>query len=87
MKRSPNFLMRQVAGSWVVVPVGAAAREFPGMIRLNQSGKLIWELLEQEQTADSLTQALLERYDVTETQARQDVDAFLAKLTSVSALV
>lgn len=87
MKRSPNFLMRHVAGSWVVVPVGAAAREFPGMIRLNQSGKLIWELLEQEQTADSLTQALLERYDVTETQARQDVDAFLAKLTSVSALV
>ena len=87
MKRSPNFLMRQVAGSWVVVPVGAAAREFPGMIRLNQSGKLIWELLEQEQTADGLTQALLERYDVTETQARQDVDAFLAKLTSVSALV
>lgn len=87
MKRSPNFLMRQVAGSWVVVPVGAAAREFPGMIRLNQSGKLIWELLEREQTADSLTQALLDRYDVTETQARQDAEAFLAKLTSVGALV
>lgn len=87
MKRSPNFLMRQVAGSWVVVPVGAAAREFPGMIRLNQSGKLIWELLEQDQTAESLTQALLDRYNVTETQARQDVDAFLAKLTAVGALV
>lgn len=87
MKRSENFLMREVAGSWVVVPVGAAAREFPGMIRLNQSGKLIWELLEQEQTAESLTQALLDRYDVSRTQARQDVDAFLAKLNSVGALV
>lgn len=87
MKRSPNFIMRQVAGSWVVVPVGGAAREFPGMIRLNQSGKLIWELLEQEQTAESLTQALLDRYDVAQIQARQDVDAFLAKLTSVGALV
>ena len=87
MKRSDNFLMRQVAGSWVVVPVGAAAREFPGMIRLNQTGKLLWELLEQEQTAESLTQALLDRYDVTEVQARQDVDAFLARLTSVNALV
>lgn len=87
MKRSPNFLMRQVAGTWVVVPVGAAAREFPGMIRLNQTGKLIWELLEQEQTAESLTQALLARYDVPQTQARQDVDAFLAKLDSVGALV
>ena len=87
MKRSSNFLMRQVAGSWVVVPVGGAAREFPGMIRLNQPGKLIWELLEQEQTADSLTQALLDRYDVAQAQARQDVDAFLAKLISVGALI
>lgn len=86
MKRNSNFMMREVAGSWVVVPVGEAARSFPGMMRLNPSGKLLWELLEQEQTEQSLTGALLERYDVTPEQAAKDVAAFLENIRSTGAL-
>ena len=86
MKRSANFLMREVAGSWVVVPVGQAAREFLGMMRLNPTGRFLWELLEQEQTEGSLVTALLERYDVSEEVASEDVAAFLEKLRSAGAL-
>lgn len=86
MKRNANFLMREVAGSAVAVPVGEAAREFPGMIRLNEAGKYLWELLGQEQTPQSLTKALLDRYEVSEDQARQDVDAFLEHIRAVGAL-
>lgn len=86
MKRSANFLMREVAGSWVVVPVGQAAREFSGMMRLNPTGRFLWELLEQEQTEGSLVAALLERYDVSEDVASKDVAAFLEKLRSAGAL-
>lgn len=86
MKRNANFLMREVAGSVVVVPVGAAAREFPGMLRLNTSGQYLWELLEQEQTPERLTKALVARYEVTEEQARKDVDAFLERIVAVGAV-
>lgn len=87
MKRSENFLLREVAGTLVVVPVGAAVSAFPGMITLNAVGAYIWELLETEQTVDSIVQAIMDRYEVEETQAQADVEKFLNKLRPTGALV
>lgn len=87
MKRSADFLLRDVAGALVIVPVGAAVSGFPGMITLNASGAYIWELLEQEQTVESLVDALTARYEVSEDQARSDVEAFVDRLRSTGAII
>lgn len=87
MKRSSEFLMRDVAGSLVIVPVGTAVSAFPGMITLNATGAYIWELLETEQTVASLAKALMERYDVDEATALADAETFVAKLESAGAIV
>ena len=87
MKRSADFLLRDVAGTLVIVPVGAAVSAFPGMITLNATGAYIWELLETEQTAETLTEALVARYEVAEDRARADVEAFLNKLRPTGALI
>lgn len=87
MKRSADFLLRDVAGTLVIVPVGAAASAFPGMITLNSTGAYIWELLESEQTVQSLVDALVERYEVGEAVAQTDVEAFLEKLRPTGAIV
>ena len=86
MKRNESFLLRQVAGKQVVVPLGKAAVEFPGMLTLNSTGVYLWELLAQEQTEDSLAKAFCQRYDVDEATAREDITAFLEKLRSVKAI-
>lgn len=87
MKQSPDFLLRDVADSLVLVPVGAATERFPGMITLNETGKFLWDALETEQTLDSLTERLLEQYQVEQAQAREDVEAFLKKLCAVGAVI
>jgi hypothetical protein len=87
MKRNEDFLLRDVAGSLVIVPVGAAVTAFPGMITLNATAAYLWELLETEQTVDTLTAALMNRYDVEETRAREDVVAFVERLKPTGALV
>lgn len=87
MKQSPDFLLRDVADSLVLVPVGAATERFPGMITLNETGKLLWEALATEQSVDTLTEKLLEEYDVAPEQAREDVEGFVKKLTAVGAVV
>ena len=87
MKQSPDFLLRDVADSLVLVPVGAATERFPGMITLNETGKLLWEALATEQTVESLTDLILEEYQVTADQASQDVQAFVNKLCTVGAVV
>lgn len=87
MKRNPDFLLRSVADSLVIVPVGQAALDFPGMITLNPTGAYIWELLETEQTVQSLTDSVVARYEVEEEKARQDVEAFVGRLQPTGAIL
>ena len=63
MKQCPDFLLRDVADSLVLVPVGAAAKRFPGMITLNETGTFLWEQMQQETSEAELTAALLKEYD------------------------
>jgi hypothetical protein len=87
MKRNPEYLLRDVADSHVLVPVGAAVSLFAGMITLNPTGCVLWELLAEDQTVEGLTAALLERYEVTEEQARADVEKFLQTLEPTGAIL
>lgn len=87
MKRNPDFLLRNVAGTQVLVPVGQAADAFAGMVTLNSTSAFLWEQLENVQTVDSLARALLNRYDVAEEKAREDVEAFLAALMPTGAIL
>lgn len=87
MKRNPDFLLRDVADSLVLVPVGEATRAFPGMVTMNATSAKLWELLAEEQTAESLTQALCAEYEVDEPRAAADVATFVEKLTSIGAII
>lgn len=75
-----SFILREVAGSHVVVPVGSSAVDFNGMITLNETGAFLWGLLSQGATAEELTKRLTEEYDVTPGAARHDVEAFLQRM-------
>ena len=86
MKQNPNYLLRNVAGSTVLVPVGEATKDFPGMITMNPTGTYLWEQLSQPKTEADLVQALLDRYEVTESQAAEDVAKFVKTLTTIGAI-
>ena len=81
MKIKENFALRQVAGTWVVLPLAEATVDFTGMLTLNETGLMLWELLKSETTREALATALTEEYDVTYEQALTDVDAFIEKLS------
>lgn len=88
MRRNPGFLMRQVAGRYVLAPVGETVKTFSGMITMNATGKFLWDLMEQEQTLDTLAQALVDTYEeVTFEQAKEDVITFLEPLLPVGAVI
>lgn len=87
MKRNENFLLRDVAGTLVIVPVGAAVTAFPGMITLNDTAAYLWELLKEEQTVESLVASLMDRYEVDAPKATEDVEAFVKQLKPTGAIV
>ena len=80
MKIKPGYIIREVAGYSVVVPVGDAAIDFNGMINLNESGAVLWRALSEGADEEKLVQALLDDYDITEDVAKNDVSEFIKKM-------
>ncbi len=79
MKLKNGFVLREVAGSCVVVPTDAALN-LNGMITLNETGKILWTALTDGAETDDLVAALLAKYEIDEVTAREGVDAFVQKL-------
>ena len=81
MKLKPGFILREVAGSCVVVPTGAELN-FNGMISLNETGKFIWQCLENDTDVDAIVAKIISEYDTDEATAKGAVEAFVQKLRS-----
>lgn len=86
MKVKKNFMLRQVAGHYIVVPVGVASLEFNGVITLNETGAFMWKSLEEEIAKADLIRKVMDEYDVDEAQVITDVDNFIEKLKNNSLL-
>lgn len=80
MKIKSDFMLREVAGYYVVVPVGSGALDFNGVINLNESGATLWKAMENDVTEDELVAVLTEEYEVDADRARCDVAAFVKKM-------
>ena len=81
MKIKDGFILREVAGSYLVVAVGNAVKEFGGIVNLNETGAFLWRLLEKSSTEPEMVDALLKEYEVDRETAEKDVKAFVEKLT------
>ena len=78
--------MREIAGEYILIPVGAAALEFQGIMTLNESGLFLWRMLQEECTEEKLVLALTEEYEVDIPTAQADVKKFLFQLQQNNAL-
>ena len=73
-------MLRQVMNELVVVPVGATAREFNGMILLNDVSRVLWEALTVGTTPEEMTKAITEQFAVTAEEASADILEFIEQL-------
>lgn len=73
-------MLREVAGSFVVIPLGETAIDFNGMITLNEVGAFLWKKLEIGCTKEDLLEAVLEEYEVAREKALEGVEDFLEKV-------
>ena len=80
MKIEREYILREIAGDYIIVPVGAAALEFNGMITVNETGAFLWEKLREGTTREELLHAMLEEYEVSEKEAEADIQEFLQML-------
>ena len=86
MKIKDGFLLRKVGEQNIVVAVGEESRDFNGIIRLNETGRFLWERLQSETTEKNLVSAMLLEYDIDEATAENDTADFIASLREADLL-
>ena len=80
MKVQKEFVLREIAGDYVIIPTGKTVLTFNGLITVNEVGADLWKMLQSEVTFDDLLNGILETYDVDEETAREDIQEFLNTL-------
>ena len=87
MRITRGFVVRQIAGETIAVPSGPSAQSLSGLLALNDSGEFLFNLLQTEQSQESLVQALLDTYEVDRGTACADVVEFLGILRENNILI
>ena len=80
MKVQKEFVLREIAGDYVIIPTGKTVLTFNGLITVNEVGADLWKMLQSDVSFDDLLEGILEIYDVEEETAREDIEEFLDTL-------
>ena len=63
MKLLKEVLITKADEDYLVVPIGASLKRFNGIIRLNETGKEIWDALTEGKSEGEIADLLVEKYD------------------------
>ena len=79
MRLLDGFVLRSIAGEYIVTGEGLARVDFSKVISLNATAAYLWKQVQDKDfTAEDLVALLTARYDVEAQQARADVDKLVS---------
>ena len=80
MKTREGIIASQMGAECVLVPVGEAAKDIHGIVRLNETGSFIWNAITQGQEEQEIARRLTEEYEVELDTALDAVRTLIARL-------
>lgn len=87
MKLKDGYILRKIAKTDIIVPIGNNIADFNGIISLNETAAFICNLLKEEISKGDLVSKLMEEFEVDEDLARNDIDDFIIKLAEHKMIV
>ena len=88
--RSPNVVVRRVAGETILVPFGVVSSDLvtrtAEFFVLNATAEQLWESLATASDRTTLARNLMNAYAVSAERAQADVDAFVDSLLEIGAI-
>lgn len=82
-----DFVLRKIAGSDVLVPLGKNLVSFNGFFNLNPSAAYIWRCLSEPMTLAQLATKVSSEFGISAQEAETDVSEFLEQLTTQNMVI
>lgn len=74
------MVARKIAGEYLLVPIKNRVVDMQQLYSLNELGEYVWSSIDGEQNISQIVAKILEDFDITETEARKDLNDFLKDL-------
>ena len=88
MKTKHGFRLRELGGDYILIGESVELVNFNNLITFNEAAAYLWQSFEgKEFDVETLTQLLLDEYEVTEEVARQDAEATINDWKEVGIVV
>lgn len=76
-KTSNEYLLRKVAGEYILVPVGAGVNQLNGMLTLNETFQFIWTQFQEPRSIAEVVTAAKEMYEDKDGAMERDIRQFV----------
>jgi hypothetical protein len=79
----PQFVSREVGNELILVPLTGNIAQMNEMFSLNETGKTIWENMDQVESLEQLKQIVLDNFEIDNETAENDIEKFLVQLERI----
>ena len=86
-KRNENFIFRQIENETILVPIKDNVGDMNSIYNLNEVGAFIWRNIKCKNSVTDLKNMILSEFEVTESQAEEDLDEFVKDLKDIEAIL
>jgi len=78
--RNQDVVSRKIDGELIIVPIRSGVGDLNSLYTLNPVGSVLWDFMTERHTISEMVERVCEEFDVTATQAQQDIEGFLDSL-------
>lgn len=88
MRAKKGFRLRELGGDYILIGESVELVNFNNIITFNETAAYLWKQVEKKEfDVNTLTQLLLDEYDVTEDIAREDAQATIDDWKEIGIIV
>ena len=80
MRIRGEYVLREIGGDHILIPIGNTAMEMNGLITMDEVGIEIWKGIEKHLSEREILQDILDKYEVEAEEAERDMMDFIKKL-------
>jgi hypothetical protein len=86
-KKSTSIVSRRIGDEYILVPIRQDVGDLESIYTLNETGALIWELIDGKLKVGEIKESLLEAFEVKPEEAEKDLIEHLQQLEGIQAII
>jgi len=86
VQKTPTIVARRIADELILVPIERKLEDVECLYACNEVGTRIWDLIDGKRSLMAVRDAIVEEFEVSETEAQEDLLILIEQLKDIGAI-